>query len=469
MGCGKEIVYVDKDGKPVVPGDCLPKPAAVNGEVFYIAHGIDAPIANEVQIGQKSEPGLSCTWLPTEGLSDANACQPIASPEASTNYELTVTNNKCGTSAKGATLVIPLKETRRADPFIRIGDEVYFTGYNEGYRFLDHYRASYLHMGTGYYGAFKFAQDTIDLTPPGFHTNRQPRGSCWAEGARSCGEATYHYVTKKHEHVSTQRIIDCSGFGSAGSGGQISVDDLVTHGLVKESDYPYNGNDNRCKKEVQSFYKAKSTFILRDSSGGRPKLDDIRQAHFAFGASEDCGNAGALGSGGNVKNPGGGGTNHCWGGFGICKFPDGSFGRLIQNSWGADWGDNGQGCYGFKSDGSISTGIMAENKFVDMGSPCPPPKADAGPDKTILQIPGLPQEVKIGTAFTVGYKYKWSIISGDANLGMISDLTVSSPIVSPKRTTVFQVDVQNECATAHAQVTVHAWRKDASGRRVEAK
>lgn len=476
VGCGKEIIYINSDGKPVNPGECLPKPVADAGPDMYIAHGEGAPIADEAQIGTKLPEGLTATWEPADDLSDPHAAQPIASPERTTLYTLTVRSPKCGTEAKSAMTVHVLKEGKRAGyDEIVIDGEKYFTGYNDAFRFVQHYRATYLHMGTGYYG-LKMGDlpEELDLTPPGFHVNRQPRGSCWAEGARSCAEATYHYVTKKHEHVSTQRVIDCSGFGSAASGGQIAVKDMVTHGLVREADYPYTGYDARCKKDVAAFHKANRHFFLKGASGGDPTWEEMKAAHVAFGASEDCGNAGAMRSGGWVKTAGGGGTNHCYGGFGYRKHPtEGWECKLEQNSWGTGWGGGekmapGQGCYGTDSDG-VKGNIVAEIAFLDMGSPCPPPKADAGPDKTILQIPGLPQHVKIGTPRVGTQTYKWSVLSGDTGPSVIDDADIAETIVRPQRTTRFKLTVTNECATAHAEVTVHVWRRDSRGRTVEVK
>lgn len=56
-----------------------------------------------VQIGVEPKEGTTCQWLPTEGLSDPKSCNPVAKPEQSTEYHLSVTNS-CGT-ASSMTLV----------------------------------------------------------------------------------------------------------------------------------------------------------------------------------------------------------------------------------------------------------------------------------------------------------------------------------------------------------------------------
>lgn len=471
--CGREVIYVDKDGKPVTPEDCTPKPVTDSGSVYYIAKGPGAPIPDSVQIGIQLENGLESRFEPGDGLSNPNAAQPIASPDTTTTYVQTVRNPRCNLEAKGAITVIVLKEGKKDQGFVVIGGKKYPTGYNDFYRFLNEYRATYLHMGTGYYASTRFQPEEHNLRPPQFHVNSQPAGSCWSEGARSGGEATYYYVTKKWEWISTQRIIDCSGFGSAAGGGQIAVDDFINHGLVREADYPYNGHDNRCKKDVAAFTKAKRTFIVRDKNGNFPTWPDIKQAMLEFGAGEICGSAGSLGDGGWVANPGGGPTNHCYSAFGYAKGelhgqPAGEYLR-VMNSWSSGWGISGEGYYRISKDGiKITSNVMTENKWIDLGSPCPPPKVDAGPDKTILQVPGMPEVVEVGVAPEIDQTYEWKIISGDTNPSIFkSSPLLSKALVKPSKTTRLQLNAKNACAEAHAEVTIHVWRKTFDGKTLE--
>lgn len=58
---------------------------------------------NFVRIGSKAPAGQSCSWQPTEGLSDPSSCVTDAAPKVSTEYHLTATNN-CG-SISAMTLV----------------------------------------------------------------------------------------------------------------------------------------------------------------------------------------------------------------------------------------------------------------------------------------------------------------------------------------------------------------------------
>lgn len=51
-----------------------------------------------VEIGVKGTDGVACQWTPTVGLSNPNVCNPIATPNMSTEYHLSMTN-ACGTSS----------------------------------------------------------------------------------------------------------------------------------------------------------------------------------------------------------------------------------------------------------------------------------------------------------------------------------------------------------------------------------
>ena len=58
-----------------------------------------------VQIGQSSQSGLSYSWSPVTGLSNATASNPLASPLLTTNYTLTAVNVYTGCVASSGTTV----------------------------------------------------------------------------------------------------------------------------------------------------------------------------------------------------------------------------------------------------------------------------------------------------------------------------------------------------------------------------
>lgn len=76
--------------------NCIP-PSAAQKYLNEIKKG------ESVQIGVELTPGVTCQWLPEEGLSDPSSCNPIAQPNQSVEYHLSATN-QCGT-ASSMTLV----------------------------------------------------------------------------------------------------------------------------------------------------------------------------------------------------------------------------------------------------------------------------------------------------------------------------------------------------------------------------
>lgn len=459
VGCGKE------QQSTTAPAGCEPVAKAdTGGDVYFSPDPAQSKVS---KIGMPDADGVNCEWSPPTGLSNPNSCHPyVYAPSETILYTMTA-KSKCNVSVSHMRAVA-LKELRGGVEKVKARDRFgvlreYPTGYNPG--FLSHYRATYVHMPKdGWITARGVPDpDELNLTPPNFHVNQQPQGSCWAEGGRSSMEATYLYVTKIWEWVSTDRIIRCSGFGTASGGGQISVEDAVKFGLVRESDYRYTGHDGKCDKSIQPFFKADRAFELASFSGGNPDWQDFKHAMVAFGAPEVCGSAGALGSGGWNSNPGGGNTNHCYSGFQFLKGekhgqPAGDY-LVIQNSWGTGWGGGkdlaaGQGAYRLAPDGhKFRSAVVTEHKFLAMHSPCPPPIVDGGPDRTIKLTPGQPNSVQIGTPEVSGQSYIW--MPSDT----LDSAFVAQPIASPVKTTKYQVNAKNKCGDAHAEITVHVYRE----------
>jgi hypothetical protein len=55
-------------------------------------------LGNSVQIGAAQSSDVTCSWTPTEGLSNPNSCETTARPTRSTEYHLSA-QNRCGTSS----------------------------------------------------------------------------------------------------------------------------------------------------------------------------------------------------------------------------------------------------------------------------------------------------------------------------------------------------------------------------------
>jgi len=462
--CGEDtqIAPSISEEKPHIVPDCEPKPVSDAGSDKYIIAKKDSP--DFVKIGTPESKGSEYEWSPGLGIDSPKSATTLARPTKTTVYTLTV-KNACGVAKSGVTIHV-LKSTLAAESFkVTAKDKFgkkqeYFTGYVPSE--MQYHRAQYLHMPKN--GFNRLAPEELDLTPPSFHVNRQPNGSCWAEGARSSAEAGLFYIMKKAVHVSTQRIIDCSGFGSAQFGGQISIDDfLPPNGVVYEADYPYTGYDQKCKKTAPFHEQAKKTYIVRHEDGGKATWPDVKNASAAFGMMEICGSAGALGNGGWDSTPDSGAENHCYSNFGYLKGdihgqPPGDY-MIVQNSWGQDWGGGkglhpGQGAYRIAPNGvDIKGSVLTENKVAVFEAVCPPPTSDGGEDKTILKIPGTGQSVKIGTPAVKGQTYSWSPEDG------LDDPKIAEPIASPEKTTVYTVFARNDCATVSSKVVVRVYQE----------
>lgn len=221
---------------------------------------------------------------------------------------------------------------------------------------------------------------------------RQLGGDCWAQGSVSAMECTVSFIDRVTRIFSVQDVIDCSGYGSARYGGQLSMKHYEK-GAVLHVDYPYaNGRDTRCKTNITRHEKAKRTFYLRGNDGKFPTLPDIQKALMETGAMEICGSAGSLGSGGRQDEVRSGPTNHCYALLGWLNgkelgWLDATY-LIVKNSWGDgsnseyspgegaryNWGDRGYGYYPLaKADGIHLRGsVITEIQGVEYKEMRPP-------------------------------------------------------------------------------------------------
>lgn len=252
---------------------------------------------------------------------------------------------------------------------------------------------------------------TFDMREKCFSPVRgQIQGSCWAEGNVSAYECTQNYIHGTKEVYAVNDVIDCSGFGTARYGGQLSMEYNVHAGLAKESAYKYTGRDGRCKEDIERFLPLKSAPFLRSAEGRFPSQVELMHAIYQYGAMEVCGSASALGSGGRQDTPRNGSTNHCYAVFGWLDgasmgWLDGVY-FIIKNSWGdgtnsplnlarGDWGDKGYGYYRLSRDGMKLLGsVITEIQVADTGLPLRPAEATvftietASLSKTVTVEPG---------------------------------------------------------------------------------
>ena len=156
-------------------------------------------------------------------------------------------------------------------------------------------------------------QKSFDMRKSSFSPVRgQIRGSCWAEGNVSAFELTWNYILGTKTVFAVNDVIDCSDYGTAANGGQLSMEYDTHEGLALESEYKYTGKDGRCKTSVERHQPLKAAPFLRGADGHFPTEKELMAAAYQYGAFEVCGSASALGSGGRQDNPRSGSVNHCY-------------------------------------------------------------------------------------------------------------------------------------------------------------
>lgn len=279
--------------------------------------------------------------------------------------------------------------------FIMVDGVKQFTGYRPSYR---HYDGAVFRSFNDFSGrtAGTPIPDELDYRKLAQSPVRgQQAGDCWAQGGVSAFEFTVNAADRVSRIFSVQDVIDCSGFGSARSGGQLSMKHFEKGGAY-EAEYPYQGRDTRCKISVARHEKAIKSFYLRGADGKFPVLQEIQRAIMETGALEVCGSAGALGSGGRQDNVRNGSVNHCYGLVGWFQgkplgWLDATY-LIIKNSWGdgsgsdlsndRDWGDNGYGYYPLaKADGvHLKGSVITELQGVEYKPLLPP-----GPIEFVLE------------------------------------------------------------------------------------
>lgn len=280
------------------------------------------------------------------------------------------------------------KSNMKADPnglldgrgdYIMVKGQKQFTGFRPTAGFYRNRRAINLKAPKGW------VMKPIDYSGVYSPVQGQIQGSCWAEGCGSVMDLAWNAALGTKFHFSVQDVIDCSGYGTARGGGQLSVSYAQKAGLALEEDYHYTGRDGRCDKNADRIQPLKDAPILRGEDGKFPTELEINYALHMMGPFEVCGSASALKDGGiHTELPSNGATNHCYAHGGM-KQVDGVWVHGIKNSWGddgtvsrinpegRDWGANppGWGWYRLAKEpgGKILGSVITEIQVAETGLP----------------------------------------------------------------------------------------------------
>ena len=161
--------------------------------------------------------------------------------------------------------------------------------------------------------------------------NQGSCGSCWAFSATGAMES-FSYQKGSKVSLSEQQLVDCSGsFGNQGCNGgwpHYALNYVKSNGLSSESEYPYAGKTQACKKTGGSF-KISSVSSATGCTGLQNALSSR-----VISVAVDATNWSKYSSG--IFNNCAASLNHAVLLVGV----SGTYWK-IKNSWGTSWGESG--------------------------------------------------------------------------------------------------------------------------------
>lgn len=299
-----------------------------------------------------------------------------------------------------------------------------------------------------------------------FHAAKQLWNDCWANATANVFSLLASAMDKVLTFMSVQAVIDCSGEGSASSGGYMTAKNmLVKYGLVTRDKYPYNGKDNRCKYSKSELekgldYKLKgapwvgSSFMYSKGNNTRAvptakmmqaaAIRDNSPLLVTVDAYDISGpgiynNCSAINSGGN----------HMVGIEGWFT-KDGKDIAQVTNSWGPNHGVDGVSNIQWECGGAgrLNRGLGVEAATYQYDAKCPMPVPETGPDQTIIKTtPGV--GVLIGMEAKEKETCVWAPKEG------LDNPNACKTFASPDITTEYHLTVSNECGESTAMVMVN--------------
>jgi len=176
-------------------------------------------------------------------------------------------------------------------------------------------------------------------------------GSCWAFGAVGALEYQVMIYDRRDVDLSEQWLINCNQDGQSCDGGYAAypylmpggyTDNCGGNGAVLESDLPYTGAQGACTCPYTHHYWLKGWSFIGIPPQLQGSRDQIKRAIYLFGPISASVNMRPWPQGRftNVLNTCTGDlVNHV---ILIVGWNDALGAWRIRNSWGADWGDNGE-------------------------------------------------------------------------------------------------------------------------------
>lgn len=198
-------------------------------------------------------------------------------------------------------------------------------------------------------------------------------GSCWAFSVTGNVEGVYAVRNGELLSLSEQELVDCDKLDSGCNGGLPENAYKAIHelgGLETESDYPYNGHQNKCK------FDANITRV-QVTGGVEISTNETEMAQWLVQNGPI-----SIGINANAMQYYRGGVSHPWKalcraggidhgvlivGYGVANYP--KFNKtlpywIVKNSWGTRWGE--QGFYRvFRGDGTCGLNKMCTSATLD--------------------------------------------------------------------------------------------------------